>query len=311
MSAPQVIVTPVPGQNPGAIYVQQNPNQPVVPNIPMPMQQIVPIQNQAFSQYVYVIDPLAELAQCQSAYIKQEPEYFEAFTGCETPNRYHVFCSNNNVIKYLFKCREVSGYCERMCCPANNRTFSMEIRHITSSSDYLTLFDSNNLYANIFKPCQCTCCCFCRPKMTITINKNNQIVGSVVDECSVCDPLFGIYDETGQNMYTLTTECCQCGICCANNYCGKTSEVIFPIYKNGNLSQPVGTIRKKPADSFSELITSADSYQILFPIDATPIQKFLLICNALMIDYQYFEEAANESNHHRHGYGYRYRHRYY
>ena len=42
-------------------------------------------------QYVYVQDPMAELANCTGVLIRQQPEFFEAITGCESPNRYHVF----------------------------------------------------------------------------------------------------------------------------------------------------------------------------------------------------------------------------
>ena len=57
----------------------------------------------------------------------------------------------------------------------------------------------------------------------------------------------------------------------------------------------VGSIVKKTA-TVSELLTSADSYQITFPANALPNEKLLLIIAGLMIDYQYFEEKAGENN---------------
>jgi hypothetical protein len=44
------------------------------------------------------------------------------------------------------------------------------------------------------------------------------------------------------------------------------------------------------------LITSADSYQIIFPKDASPKDKMILILAGLMIDYQFFEESASSNN---------------
>ena len=62
-------------------------------------------------------NPLAQLNDAEVAFIKQEVEIFEAFTGCETPNRYHVFIKTfNNQYIYLFKCKEQSNWCERNCC---------------------------------------------------------------------------------------------------------------------------------------------------------------------------------------------------
>ena len=72
---------------------------------------------------------------------------------------------------------------------------------------------------------------------------------------------------------------------------------MFNIFKDATMTQPVGSIVKKMA-TFSEMVTSADSYQVNFPPDATPNDKLLLIICGLMIDYQFFEETAgnNEQN---------------
>ena len=49
------------------------------------------------------------------------------------------------------------------------------------------------------------------------------------------------------------------------------------------------------AQSYSEVVTDADSYKVTFPQDASPNDKILLIALGLMIDYQYFEtDADNE-----------------
>ena len=73
------------------------------------------------------------------------------------------------------------------------------------------------------------------------------------------------------------------------------SEVIFNIYTFSDRNCHCGAIIKKSATA-SELVTSADSYQVNFPRDATPEEKMLLIVMGLMIDYQFFEEKASEKN---------------
>ena len=63
------------------------------------------------------------------------------------------------------------------------------------------------------------------------------------------------------------------------------------------------------AQSYSEVITDADSYQVSFPASATAEDKLLLIALGLMIDYQYFETSSSDENgmhRRRYGYGYGY-----
>ena len=236
-------------------------------------------------QFTYVQDPMTELAYCTGIEIRQQPEIFEMITGCETANRYHVFGKTLQGYKYLFKCNEKSGWFMRNCCPSNFRQFSMDIVHITSGNPDVPGFSKN--FANLFKPFKCTLCCFCRPEMYVTLTEGNQRVGMIRHACTLCDPEFYIYDETGKLLYILHADCCQCGLVFANNFFGKLSEVVFSIYGPGR-DQIIGNILKKPA-SFSEMVTDADTYQINFPKNATPKEKLLIIGLALMIDYQYFE----------------------
>ena len=58
--------------------------------------------------FVYFLDPFTELSQCSGAIIRQQVEYLEAITGCETQNRYHVFLLTPMGLKYAFKCNERS-----------------------------------------------------------------------------------------------------------------------------------------------------------------------------------------------------------
>ena len=251
-------------------------------------------------QFVYVQDPMTELANCTGIEIKQQPEFFEMMTGCETANRYHVFGKSPQGYKYLFKCNEKSGWFMRNCCPSEFRQFFMDIVHITSGNPDVPGFSKN--FATLFKPFMCTICCLCRPEMYVTLNEGNNRVGIIRHTCTLCDPEFNIYDGTGKLLYILHADCCQCGLICSNNFFGKLSEVIFSIYDPGR-AQIIGNILKKPAN-FSEMVTDADSYQINFPKNATPQEKLLIIALALMIDYQYFEtNSSSEDQRRRRGRG--------
>ena len=264
-------------------------------NQPVPQVAAVPAPYFGGLQYVYVADPMTELALSTGVLIRQEAQFFEQITGCESPNRYYVFSQSPQAgMKLLFKCKEYSECCMRNCCPANNREFNMAIKHIATAANLDENFSAP--YLDVRKPCKCTCFCLERPEMLVRFGNQQQPVGRIKQPFTCCDPVFSTYDSTGIVKYTIHGDCCQCGLICKNNFCGKLSEVTFNIHKGNNImSSPCGSITKKVATA-AELVTSADSYQINFPPDANPQDKLLLIVAGLMIDYQFFEETASSND---------------
>ena len=262
-------------------------------NQPMPPTAMPPVHFAGIT-YTYVLDPMQELALSPSVLIRQQPQFFEQISGCESPNRYFVFSQSPQTgFKMLFKCKEQSECCQRNCCSASMREFVMDIKHIANAGALNENFQNSFVHVN--KPFKCTCCCLERPEMIANYSANNELVGKVKQPFSCCDPIFTIYDNAGTMRYYIYADCCQCGLCCSGP-CAKMSEVTFNIYRDANMGQPIGHIVKKIAN-FSELITSADSYQVNFPADARPNEKLLLIITGLMIDYQFFEErAGNDDN---------------
>ena len=290
-------------------YTPQQPIQPMPqmnyqPNIGMPNipGNVAPANN--YLQYTYILNPLEELANSPIAIVKQSPDYTRAIVGCQLPNRYHVFISSGGFFKYLFKAREISGCCERHCCPIYNRSLTMELRHILNSQDFMADFNNQNLYGQILKPsiCPCCCCitglcciCCCRPEFNIQLRNRNQIIGKIRNPYTCCDPVFDIYNEKGKITYVIVANCCQCAYLCSDSCCGKLHECMFSIIRpGGDESHPDGTICKKPANSYSELMTNADTYEIIFPKTAIPYEKLQIISAAIMIDYLIFE-GQNES----------------
>ena len=79
------------------------------------------------------------------------------------------------------------------------------------------------------------------------------------------------------------------GLCCGECV-KKLSNIYFEIRQNGSV---VGTF-KKLSSNIGEFFTKADSYQVTFPANATPSDKFLLIIAGLMIDYQNFEKDQRD-----------------
>ena len=283
--APGGYTNPYPGQG----YT----NQPIPPVAAPPV-------NFAGITYVYVPDPMQELALSTGVLIRQQPQFFEQITGCESPNRYYVFSqSPQGGMKLLFKCKESSECCQRNCCSASAREFIMDIKHIANAGMMNENFQNSFVHVN--KPFKCTCFCLERPEMIATFCQGGQLLGKVKQPFTCCDPLFTVTDNAGVDRFFVHADCCQCGIMCSNNFCGKMSEALFNIYGDAALTSPIGSIIKKVA-TFSELVTSADSYQVNFPANATPNEKLLLIITGLMIDYQYFEEKAGDNNNNNHNY---------
>jgi len=276
-------MNPYPNYGPPSNMPIQQPNMP--PNM-MPQNMMMPpnMMMPQPVQYVFVQDPMAELANCTGVLIKQEPEFFERMTGCETANRYHVFGQSPLGSKYLFKCKEKSGWCMRNCFTSKQREFDMDIIHI-SSPDQMTNYSKS--FANAYKPFRCTICCLCRPEMILSLNDGNVKVGTVRHACTLCNPEFEILDGNDQLKYIVSANCCQAGLIFPNSLCGKCYDVLFEILNPGT-NELVGSITRKSAE-LEEMVTDADSYQINFPQTASPYDKFLILALGLMIDYQYFE----------------------
>ena len=278
------------------------------PGVAMPVAYVPgnQVQGQQFGgmQIIYVQDPLTELENCAGVVIRQEPEIFEALTGCETPNRYHVFGETPQGLKYLFKCMERSGWFMRCCCPSNVREFNMDINHVANEG----MQTLSKKFGNAYKPFKIPCFCCNRPEIYVNLGDQSNIVGRIKHTFSLCDPEFEVFEANGNLKYFIHADCCQCGLLCSNNICGKFSTAIFNIYAAGTNNQ-VATISKMSAQSYAEVITDADSYKVSFPQGASAYDKLLLIVLGLMIDYQYFETNANDKDQrrHRHRYGgYRY-----
>ena len=248
-------------------------------------------------KFTFVQDPISELAMSYRATIRQQPEVTELLTGCESENRYHVFISLvNGMEKYLFKCKEQSTCCQRQCCPADAREFNMLIKHISNPDAFKENF--SKYFAKLSKPYKCSCLCLARPKITGEYTSNNQVFGEVKEECSCCDPLFVVLNQS-EVKYSITINCCQCGFCC-RSACSGYYAVDCIIREGGKNGTPVGSIKKKLASNILEFMGDADTYIIEFPPSATPEDKLSLIMAGLFIDYRYFESnASNNGRGHR------------
>jgi len=228
---------------------------------------------------------MVELASCPSLLIRQEPKFFSAVTGCEKPNIYHVFGNTVMCFKYLFKCLERINVCARRYLPSTPKPFSLDIIHC-NSMDQLGM-GYTTPFATMVKPCTCTICCLCRPEIDGILNTTSQAIGKIKHICTVCDPVFEVYNGAGLR-FIVTGSCCQCIILCPSTF-GKGYRGEFDILEGG---QPVGKIKREIAN-MAEIVTDADHYVVNFPPTADANNKLLLIGLTMLIDYQYFETDAD------------------
>lgn len=159
--------------------------------------------------------------------------------------------------------------------------------------------DFSKNFAVFDRPYKCTCYCFNRPQMTGKISQNDLPLGRIYMPCTCCDPRFNLYNNKEQLRYKITADCCQCGFFCKAG-CGRCGEVLFTIHNSNKTDCTIenkdGSIKKCNA-GLQELISDADNFEIVFPIDASPEEKFMLIGATLMLDYAFFEDnGSNNSN---------------
>ena len=271
--------------NPQGMYIDQNNMQPLINRIKQELQ--------------ICQDPIVLLSESQVAYVRQKPCLLEVVSGYDTQNIYDVYSRNKdgNMV-YLFKCKEDSGCCERMYCRGDSKPFKLLVKHITNPN--VIEEDFMNTYAVFDRPFKCTCCCLERPKMKgYYQSMEGKMFGSVSEPWTCYDPMFLIKDMNKEPHFQIRADCCQCGLLCRNS-CGKCSDIVFPIYpancEDYDIKNSIGMIKKVAGDFVQELVTEADNFEVLFPQNASPEEKLLLIGATLMIDYRYFEDTTQNSN---------------
>ena len=241
-----------------------------------------------------LLSPLNYLQTINSIIIEQKLDILEIVSGCENPNKYHIYTpSPKGEKKYLFKCYEISNCCYRNFCPSNSRKFDLII-------EYPIKFDIKNSKKVAFLSKKFNCkllnCCCSEPeiKVNFILNNNENIYIGCIKEISTglkCDPIFIIYNNYNKILFKIIINYNQIGFFCKSNSLGKCYEVEFFIFKgndNFNIDKPIGNINKY-YQGLSELVGDSDAYIINFPENINIYEKILLISSVIMIDYHYFE----------------------
>lgn len=282
-------------QQPGGYANQYAIGQPV--QLPPQPQQMVPTIGQ-----IFIPKSGFEKLMVPGIFVKQKFELLEVLTGCETENKYTVYAcdvAGNKEGIPLFKCKERSGCCNRNCLPGDCRRFKMEVTH---DSGGRLPFDGLP-FLTMERPFECTCLCLNRPfiEVNFTENGQNHYVGKVVHEFNCCEMYFSLFDKTNTVVYEIRGSIWQTGVFnrsqknnnCA--FCKSCQQAFLFIHDLRQAGKKVGIIEKR-GRGFSELISDADNFSLLFPIKATAEERVLLLACCLLLDFRYFETMGGGNN---------------
>lgn len=166
---------------------------------------------------------------------------------------------------------EESG-CLTRCCCGTNRTFEMKVL------DY-----RNVEIMRFIRPFRCTSCfCFCcLQEMEIQAPPGSTIAYARQD-CSLCYPVFSIYNQSGQRVLGVQGPLCTQSIpgCC---------DVKFQVCASNGV--PIGVICKQWSGVLKEMFTDTDNFGVSFPMDLDVHMKAALMGCTLLIDFMFFETA--------------------
>ncbi len=265
------------------MMVQQ---QPMMVQPGMMVQQPMMMQPGMMGYGMQILDPMEILIKAPAAKIVQQVELLEIVSGCETNNRYDVLCEMDGVKYFCFRCKEDSSWCMRNMCPSDLRSFKINM-----------ILPDQRVFGVLDRPFKCTCCCCARPIVKGTFN-NGQPFGTITQPFTCFSPFFETVDETDGSKYSLEIPYCQCGFMCRGNLCGKCTEVNGKIYKENDLTNPVGSF-KKVEDCVREMVSDANSFQVIFPTDATVGDKLNILAAVILIDYRFYESKPSSNQHSR------------
>ena len=253
-----------------------------------------------FSGETLLQDPMALFSGAEKVYIDQYYKLSDLFVICPLYYNYRIsleYCiyDNGTNKKYeayhLFNTKEISPPCSHNCCSNQARYIDINIfNFIVDSKDR-----EIQHFISIRKPCRCalSCLCACCSRPTFMIETPIEKIGKIVEMQTTCDPVIKIKDVNDDDIYTITTSCCNCGYClrdecCNNRKCASCEFLIF----DKEPKKPSGKIVK---DHRSGKKTKPDYDQLVvtYQVNISCQDKVLIMCGALVLEYLYFQNLSN------------------
>lgn len=131
-----------------------------------------------------------------------------------------------------------------------------------------------------------------KPNVQVLNTDNNTVFGNIRQPniCCCSDPDYQIKNSLNFVKYRVVTEGCKCSYCCCEGCCCLFSETSYKILDSTH-TQIVGEIFKyEYVQGGKEMLT----YRIIFPNDATPEEKILIISTAMAIDHFVYKSIGGK-----------------
>ncbi len=149
-------------------------------------------------------------------------------------------------------------------------------------------------FARMTKDCTCYLhrwCCCCRPEMNVEFRtpEGYKKAGRIVWPCACCNCLLDVYDGFNNITARADSNCCQCSWCCNAGYLGRCCDLNIPYEKNPQMRD---MIRKRSCRECKECCADCEVGIVRFPQGFTPMEKFNVVCAAIMAKFMWFERRC-------------------
>ena len=204
----------------------------------------------------------------------------------------------------LYAIEESSCLCR--VCNAAGRNFTMQVSEGGEPGGEKVVLYDKPLTCPAFFVVQsengqmdCPCCC-CLPNLTPTTPQGQPLDSHSRYHCDMnCFVPKFTYHESGETVYMVKPETCCGGCCVACNCCSGKGLVYIPFFFHdpktdeiigGKADDPnTPQIRKVWAGFKKECCSTADTFAVVFPKDASANRKAGLLGLTFLLDFVYFE----------------------
>jgi len=289
-----------------------------------PLSAAAPAQNAMMSGGSATLEQI--LANKKGLLVKQTPRgCCQECMGCEAKSEYKI---SNMDYQYMISggfleegtygmrdelyALESSSFCMR-CCWRDGRAMTVELSQgAEEGGAKLMSYDKPcgcPLNMSIFIPTgddiaevSCPCCCFLPELAAVDTAGKEQSRSKYVCDHYCCVSKFD-YFEDGNKVYQMRPDTCCCG-CCPTCKCGRKVSIPYYFYdartderitdgEDDDDRQP--HIRKVWAGLRKECCTTADTFAVFFPRDATPKRKAGLLGLTFLLDFTVFERQGQDA----------------
>uniref|UniRef100_A0A1I8GZG8 Phospholipid scramblase n=2 Tax=Macrostomum lignano TaxID=282301 RepID=A0A1I8GZG8_9PLAT len=218
------------------------------------------------------------LASLDRILIKQKKELLEVVSSFETNNQYEIREPNG---RPFLTAQEDTSCCSRQFC-GKDRPF---VINIFDYQGVPQIRITREYKVNCF--CQgCSCCSCCKDRIQVECPVD-RCVGFVTQECAFCSISYGVFDAQHECSFHIKgPSYCMCTCPC--------SDKVFSL-QTPDRSTEVGQLKKVWGGLLTEMMTDADSFELLVPAQMPVDQKAVLLGAAFLIDFMFFEDNAGKS----------------